>query len=285
MKNYILKSCLIILSILFLNINSFAQDKTSITNSQWANLNLYKGVNQRGGPYSFDDTYVELEFGGRYECLDLYGYVDFIDALNSSSSDKHGDNNFFVDIEPRISIDYLLNKDLSYGALKELYFAFDIYYADVPSQSTTNGLKILWMGIGSDIDIPWLGKSGVNFYTRYIKDNYDASNEGKFDGYVAHINWFKPLHFFSENRFISFQGYADYEFGSNLDNDTFERTYRTSDSFQSYMGLWLHEKKWALGYGLKAYKDMTQWKDNQDLFAKKTDTTGFAHYFNVAYKF
>jgi nucleoside-specific channel-forming protein len=284
-NKHILKSCLIMVSILFFNINSFAQDKTSITNSQWANLHLYKGVNQRGGPYSFDDTYVEFEFGGRYEWLDLYGYVDFIDALNSSSSDKHGDNNYFVDIEPRISIDYLLNKDLSYGALKELYFAFDIYYADVPSQSTTNGLKILWMGIGSDIDIPWLGKSGVNFYTRYIKDNYDASNEGSFDGYVAHINWFKPLHFFSENRFIAFQGYADYEFGSNLDNNTFERTYRTSDSFQSYLGLWLHEKKWALGYGLKAYKNMTQWKDNQDLFAKKTDTTGFAHYFNVAYKF
>ena len=37
-------------------------------------------------------TYVEkLEFGGRkiWEWLDLYGYIDFIDALNSSSSDKH----------------------------------------------------------------------------------------------------------------------------------------------------------------------------------------------------
>ena len=28
---------------------------------------------------------------------------------------------FFIDIEPRVSIDYLLNKDLSYGALKELF--------------------------------------------------------------------------------------------------------------------------------------------------------------------
>lgn len=284
MKNLILKSCLTIISILFLNINSFAKDINSITNSQWANLHLYKGINQRGGPYSFDDTYVELEFGGRYEWLDLYGYVDFIDALNSPSSDKHGDNNFFVDIEPRISIDYLLNKDLSYSALKELYFAFDIYYAD-PTPGDDKGLKIIWMGLGSDIDIPWLGKSGVNFYTRFIEENYGASNENSFDGYVAHINWFKPLYFFNENRFISFQGYVDYEFGSDLDNNSFERTYRTSDSFQSYLGLWLHDKKWALGYGLKAYKDMTQWKDNQDLFAKKTDTTGFAHYFNVAYKF
>ncbi|MDX9900412.1 MAG: outer membrane protein OmpK [Aliarcobacter sp.] len=263
-------------------INIFAKDISSVTNSNWETLHLYHGENQKGGPFAFDDTYVEFEFGGRYEWFDLYGYVDFIDALNSSSSDKHGQNNFFVDIEPRISIDYLLDKDLSYGALKELFFAFDIYYAD---EAKGNGLKVIWMGIGSDIDIPWLGKSGVNFYTRYIEENYDASNENSFDGYVAHINWFKPIYHFTENRFLSFQGYIDYEFGSDLDNNDFEKTYRTSDSLQSYLGLWLHDKKYAVGYGLKAYKDMTQWKDGEVLNSRKTDTIGFAHYFNVAYKF
>lgn len=30
---------------------------------------------------------------------------------------------------------------------------------------------------------------------------------------------------------------------------------------------------------------MTQWKDGEDLNGKETDTTGFANYFNVAYKF
>ena len=272
----------IILAFVLFGINSFAKDLNSISNSNWETLHLYHGENQRGGPYAFDDTYVELEFGGRYEWLDLYGYVDFIDALNSSRSDKHGSNNFFVDIEPRISIDYLLNKDLSYGALKELFFAFDIYYAD---ERNGNGLKILWMGLGSDIDIPWLGKSGVNFYTRYIEENYGASNENSFDGYVAHINWFKPLYNFSESKFVAFQGYLDYEFGSDLDNNSFEETYRTSDSLQSYLGLWYHEKKWAVGYGLKAYKDMTQWKNSEVLNGKETDTTGVAHYFNIAYKF
>ena len=282
MKNRYLN--IVIFCLLFITVNSFAKEISSITNKQWANLHLYNGTNQRGGPYSFDDTYMELEFGGRYEWLDLYGYIDFLDILNSSSSDKHAQDNFFVDIEPRISIDYLLNKDLSYGALKELYFAFDIYYADVPPNAT-DGLKIVWMGLGSDIEMPFLGTTGVNFYTRYIEENYSASNENSFDGYVAHINWFKPLYNFSENRFISFQGYADNEFGSDLDNNDFEKTYRTSDSLQSYLGFWLHDKKWALGYGLKAYKDMTQWKDGEILNNKKVDTTGVAHYLNVAYKF
>lgn len=281
MKKLILKLFLITS---FLTVNIFAKDARDVSNYQWANLHLYKGVNQRGGPFAFDDTYVEFEFGGRYEWLDLYGYVDFIDALNSRSSDKHKDNNFFVDIEPRISIDYLLNKDLSYGALKELYFAFDIYYAD-PTPGEDKGLKVIWMGLGSDIEIPWLGKSGVNFYTRFVEENYGASNEHSFDGYVAHINWFKPIYHFTENRFLTFQGYIDYEFGSSLKDNDFEKQYRTSDSFQSYLGLWLHDKKWALGYGLKAYVNMTQWKDDEVFFGKTTDTTGFAHYFNVAYKF
>lgn len=282
MRKWALK--LLTLIFLICGINIFAKDISSISNSQWANLHLYKGVNQRGGPYSFDDTYVEFEFGGRYEWLDLYGYVDFIDALNDSSSDKHKDNNFFVDIEPRISIDYLLDKDLSYGALQELFFAFDIYYAD-PTPGTEKGLKIIWMGLGSDVQVPWLGKTGLNLYTRYVEENYGASNEQSFDGYVAHINWFKPIYNFTENRFISFQGYLDYEFGSDIPQTNFETTYRTDDSLQSYLGLWLHDKKWAVGYGLKAYKDMTQWKDGEVLNGRKTDTTGFAHYFNVAYKF
>ena len=261
-----------------------AKEQSSITNYQWTTLHLYKGVNQRGGPFAFDDTYAELEFGGRYEALDLYGYVDFLDVLNSSTSDKHKDNNFFIDIEPRISIDYLLNKDLSYGSLEELFFAFDIYYSD-PSPGTEKGLKIIWMGIGSDINLPWLGKSGVNFYTRYIEENYGASNENSFDGYVAHINWFKPLYHFSESRFLTFQGYLDYEFGSKLNKTTFERTYRTDDSLQSYLGFWIHDKEWTVGYGLKAYKNMTQWKNGEILNGKRTDTTGFAHYFNIGYKF
>lgn len=257
-------------------MNIFAKD---ISNHHRVQLNLLKGVQQRGGPFSFEDTYLELEFGGRYEFLQFYGYIDYLDILNDSSSDKHGQDNFFVDIEPRISLDYLFDKDFSYGALKELYLAFDIYYADAPP-GLDKGLKVIWMGIGSDIEIPWLGLSGVNLYTRYIEENYLAKNEHSFDGYVAHINWFKPLKFFSNDRFLSFQGYADYEFLSNL-----EDTYRSSDSFQAYLGLWFHAKKWAVGYGLKGYKNMTQWKDNKNLGGKMTNTTGFGHYFNITYKF
>jgi nucleoside-specific channel-forming protein len=78
---------------------------------------------------------------------------------------------------------------------------------------------------------------------------------------------------------------VDYEFGSKIPKTSFEETYRTSDSLQSYYGLWLHEEKWAMGYGLKIYRNMTQWKDGQTLSGRKTDTTGLGHYFNITYKF
>ena len=241
MKKYLYKSIFlnIFFVIIFTSSSLFAQKPDEVENKKWANLILMKGINQRGGPFAFDDTYVEFEFGGRYEWLDLYGYVDFIDALNSRSSDKHGGNNFFVDIEPRISLDYLLNEDLSYKALKELYIAFDYYYADEPN---AKGLNVLWMGIGSDIELPFLGKSGVNFYTRYIDENYGASNENSFDGYVAHINWFKPLHFFAENKFVSFQGYIDYEFGSKLKANDFEKQYRQATLCRDTLGFIIMKK-------------------------------------------
>ena len=115
-----------------------------------------------------------------------------------------------------------------------------------------------------------------------LDENYGASNEHSFDGYVAHINWFKPLHFFAENKFVSFQGYIDYEFGSKLKANDFEKQYRSSDSLQGYFGLYYHEKDWLLGYGLKAYKNMTQWKDNQGDISLPASHFEFflAEYFN-----
>lgn len=273
-----------LLASLLITTSLVSKEPSEITNSSWANLNLYRGIDQRGGPYTFNDTYVELEFGGRYEWLDMYGYIDYLDVLNDPNSDKHAQENFFADFEPRISLDYLLQQDLSFGAVDELFLAFDLYYGEA-APSMNKGLKVLWMGVGSNINIPWLGLSGVNLYARYIDENYGASNEGGFDGYDLHINWFKPLYSFSDKKFIAFQGYADYEFGSKMPQNAFEETYRTGDSFQSYFGFLLHDEKWALGYGLKLCNNMTQWKDGQNLNGKMTDTTGAAHYFNVTYKF
>ena len=68
MKKFILKATAFAF---LLGANIFAKDIGSISNSNWETLHLYHGENQRGGPFAFNDTYAEFEFGGRYEWLDL----------------------------------------------------------------------------------------------------------------------------------------------------------------------------------------------------------------------
>ena len=271
---------------------------------QWMNLNLYHGQDQRGGPFSFDDQYFEVEFGGRSGALDLYGYVDFKDIFNNDNSDVHNGANIFADIEARFSLDYLFNKDLSVGPVNEWYIATDLYYADnecasgcatfdkdgnpLPETSTAGGLKVFWLGVRTDVNVPWLGKTGVNLYKRFVRENYGASNEGEWDGYAFHVNWYKPFYHFENKSFLSFQGYFDYEFGSDLDKGTaFEQEYRTDSSLQTYLGVWYNmpNHNFKVGYGLKFYDDMTQWKDGTVLDGKPVDTTGVAQYFNVTYAF
>lgn len=268
----------------------------------WTNFHIYNGNNQRGGPFKFDDQYLEIEFGGRSGLWDLYGYVDFKDIFSQDSSDVHDGSNMFADIEPRMSLDYLFGKDLSIGPIKEWYLAFDLYYGDNECAQTcvtfddsgealpgekSSGLKILWWGIGTDTELPWLGKTGINFYARFIRENYGASNEDSLDGYVIHINWFKPIYTLSNNGYIAFQGYMDYEFASDMpeSGNEFEQEYRTDDSFQSYLGLWYHSGHLKVGLGLKLYHDMTQWKDGAILSGKEVDSTGVGQYINIGYAF
>ena len=43
--------------------------------------------------------------------LDLYGYIDYKNLFDDASSDVPDGENWFVDIEPRLSIDRLLGRD------------------------------------------------------------------------------------------------------------------------------------------------------------------------------
>ncbi len=258
-------------------------DRSSV-DSRWFNLNLYHGIDQRGGPFKFTDTYLELEFGGRSGIVDYYGYVDFLDILNNSSSDRHEGPNSFAKVDLRFSLDGMFKTDLAIGPVKEWYIATEFMNSDNERNigSPNNALRVFWLGIGTDTKIPWLGLVGLNFQTRYFIENYGADNEEEFDGLVLHINWFKPLKFWGDY-FLAFQGYADYEFMSSLNDDS---NIYSDDSFQTYLGFWFHTKKYAVGYGAKFYKNMTQFKNGESFFpgGDKFDTTGMASYFNLSYK-
>ena len=89
---------------------------------KWMQFNVMHTIDQKPhGPDGYNDTYFEMEFGGRSGIFDLYGYVDVFDIFDSRHSDKHKQENLFMKFAPRMSLDGITGQDLSFGPVQELY--------------------------------------------------------------------------------------------------------------------------------------------------------------------
>jgi len=232
---------------------------------KWMQFNIMHTIDQL--PYSnssggYDDTYLEMEFGGRSGLFDLYGYVDAFDIFNSSKDDKHGEDNLYMKFAPRLSLDALTGKDLSFGPVQELYIA------NLNSVGGPNGLFESYIGLGSDVQVPWFGKVGMNLYARHVQEGATTG----WNGYQYSMNWFKPFYSFSNGSFVAYQGYLDYMFGAK---DT------SADGTGFFHGIYWHSDRYAVGYGLKYFNDVYGLQNG--VYGLKT--TGFGHYFDVTYKF
>ncbi len=239
--------------------------------SKWFQFNLMRSIDNKI-PFGYQqDTYLEMEFGGRSGALDLYGYLDIFDIFDTSESDRHNADNFFVKIAPRISLHHLTGRKLGIGLLRELYISslFNIGDRDLFEQ---------YLGFGSDLQIPVWGRLSLNLMARYVRENYGAANERKWDGYLLTMNWFKPFYFFVNKSFVTYQGYLDYRFGATAISDSVDRS---DSSLEWFNGIYWHSDRYALGYGFKIYQDMALLKDGG--FAGQT--SGLGHYLSVAYKF
>lgn len=247
---------------------------------KWMQFNLMHGQNNQIPFGNQDDTYLEMEFGGRSGIVELYGYFDLFDILDSSSSDRHEGNgngygtdandNFFVKFNPKFSIDGMTKKDLAIGPVKEWFVSTQIEAGD--GQLWTN-----FLGLGANVEVPLLGTIGVNGYARHVKESYGDSDEGKWDGYRLSTNWFKPIYFLDNGTFIAYQGYIDYDFAMD---EKAKNPGKTDHSLQWFNGIYWHSDRYSVGYGLKVYDDFTGIKAQGD-----QDTTGIGHYFAVGYKY
>ncbi|MDA0154036.1 outer membrane protein OmpK [Vibrio sp. Makdt] len=232
---------------------------------KWLQFNLMGAIDELPGESTHD--YLEMEFGGRSGIFDLYGYVDVFNLTSDKGSDKaDADSKIFMKFAPRMSLDGLTGKDLSFGPVQELYVATLMEW-----DGSNGGVNTQKVGLGSDVMVPWFGKMGLNLYGTY------DSNKKDWNGYQVSANWFKPFYFFENGSFISYQGYIDYQFGMDDDN----KALNTSNGGAMFNGLYWHSDRFAVGYGLKGYKDVYGLKD--DGLAGKT--TGFGHYVAVTYKF
>ncbi|MCA0772689.1 outer membrane protein OmpK [Vibrio vulnificus] len=245
---------------------------------KWMQFNLMAAIDELPGESSHD--YLEMEFGGRSGIFDLYGYVDVFNLTSDKGSDKSGKDKIFMKFAPRMSLDAVTGKDLSFGPVQELYVATLMEWGGggatncTPDQSTcvpSETVNTQKIGLGSDVMVPWLGKIGLNLYGTY------DSNMKDWNGFQISTNWFKPFYFFENGSFISYQGYIDYQFGMKDDN----KALNTSNGGAMFNGIYWHSDRFAVGYGLKGYKDVYGLKD--DGLAGKT--SGFGHYVAVTYKF
>lgn len=246
---------------------------------KWLQFNLMRSADNKLPFRNERDTYLEMEFGGRSGLFDLYGYLDVFDIFDSSGDDLHGGDNFFFKFAPRLSLDALTKTDLSFGPVQELYIAS---VTNVGDNGAFGGLFEHYVGLGSDIQVPWFGKMGLNAYARYVRENFGAPDEGSWDGYMVSTNWFKPFHTFDNGSFVAYQGYLDYKFGADTIGGV---AGRTANAMEWFNGIYWHSDRYAVGYGAKLYNNMAFFKDGSDATGVMQDTSGLGHYFSVTYKF
>lgn len=275
MKSVRLRVCAFILSSIF-NIQLLhAAELTTVDSHandfKWFQFNLVKSIDNKIPFGHQQDTYFEMEFGGRSGVLDFYGFVDFLDVLDSPGSDYHNGDNFFLKLAPRFSLNSLSGQDLSLGAFKEWYVSTLLLVAD-------RSLNEHYLGLGSDVEVPWFGKVGVNLYARYVKEGYGDANEHTWDGYDFSLNWYKPFYFFGNGSSAVYQGYFDYKFGASALADDKDHV---DKSIEYFNGLYWHSARYAAGYGLKYYQDMALLKNG----GIAGETSGLGHYLSLTYKF
>ncbi|MBD1575056.1 hypothetical protein HC723_01075 [Vibrio sp. S11_S32] len=242
---------------------------------KFLNFNLMYALNEKPQAKSEGNSghdYLEMEYGGRSGIFDLYGYVDVFNLTSgdNAQNDKKDSQKIFMKFAPRMSLDALTGKDLSFGPVQELYVATLMEW-----DGGIGGVNTQKIGLGSDINVPWFGKMGLNLYGTY------DSNAKEWNGGQISTNWFKPFYTFSNDTFISYQGYIDYQFGMK------ESAGATADNGGAmFNGIYWHSQHFAIGYGLKLYHNVYGIEDNLDIGGgDKLQSSGVAHYFDVTYKF
>lgn len=267
-----MKKSLLALSILAAaSTSTFAADQSAgdihKNDYKWMQANLMYASEELPGESSHD--YLEMEFGGRSGIFDLYGYIDIFNITSDPDSDKAASNSkIFIKFAPRMSLDAVTGKDLSFGPVQELYIASEIDWDGATVKADPYAVNQQKIGLGSDVMVPWLGKVGLNAYATY------DSNKKDWNGYQVSTNWFKPFLNFDNGSFISYQGYIDYQFGMKDKYST------ASSGGVMFNGIYWHSDRFAAGYGLKAFSDVYGIKDSDGF-----KSTGFSHYVAVTYKF
>lgn len=249
-----------ILIIVLLCFSQLAVAKYEPWNYNMVQVSLFHGNNAADGTReSVDDIYLEMEGFHRYKLLDLYWFNDFFDILNSDSSDMHGVKpSIYGEINPRISLDGLLGKDLSIGRFNEWFLSYQL---DYDNGDYKGGLRRHQVGIGNYFDLEGFDYVRMNLFARYATKSYGKPNENKWDGYLFNVAYLAPLYKFYNGWSFIYSGWVDYVFGakeSKKYNNSWNGTSGTGNSLQWFNQLKLQMDNFAVSASIKFNHNFTE---------------------------
>jgi len=215
----------------------------------WLQLNLYNAHNLANAFGSaYEDTYLELEGGGRSGFLDMYYFFDVNEIFGwGSHKDEAGD--FFTKIKPRFSLDAITRKDLSIGPVKEWYLA--------SQYRGFNGGEYYYAGLGTDLKIPGFDVFGLCLWPQFLRNRQGADME--YTGLQISLNWYTVLFHLPHESTLTYQGWLDYGF---LNDDGNDQENGTSDEFQMFNGFFVNKGHYSLSMSVKFYHHMTYHDSN-----------------------
>jgi len=249
-------------------------------NYNYVSVSLFQGNNAADGYRgSIDDRYIEIDGFHRYNLLDMYWFVDFFDVFDSGSSDMHNtDPSIYGEINPRLSLDGLLGRDLSFWRFNEWFLS---YQYDFDDSSYGGGLKRHQIGIGNNMYIEGFDYIRMNLFARYHKDAYDSNIEGKWDGYLLNAAYGRSLYTFENGWKIYFSGWVDYVFEANESKkktDWNGNNIGTDHSLQWFNQLKLQIKNIGISYSYKINDSFTEVKKSDHNSANSNQHILGVHY-------
>ena len=257
--------------------------------SDWwhQSFNVVGSYHTRFGPRLNNDLYLEYEAFAHKDWFDFYGYIDVPKFFGTGNGPDSGawDNGspFFMEIEPRFSIDRLTGTDLSIGPFKEWYFANNYIY-DM-GDNKANRQNTWYMGLGTNIDTHSDIGLSLNVYAKYQWENYGAANEDSWDGYRFKVKYMVPLTTLWGGN-LSYIGFTNFDWGSDLGDNS---TSRSSNSIASSHILSLAYSHWHYSVVARYFHNGGQWKDGSELdFGDgpfHTKSNGFGYYLVAGYNF
>ena len=262
---------LIILFVLFLAADPVWAKYDPYT-FHWVETALYTGW---GAPASQGeskhDIYMEFQGFHRYKLLDAYWFVDFFDIFNTTKSDMHGkDPGWYGEVNPRLSLDGLLNRDFSLWRFKELFLS---YQMDFDNSSYGGGLKRNHFGLGSEFRLKNFDYFRVNLFARYYSQAYDSNLEEKWDGFLFNTAYGGTLYRFPYDIQLYFSGWLDFVFGADKSDRRVD--YDGNDignrhSFQWFNQIRIMKGHFAISYSCKLNYNFTEIKKS---YYNSTDST------------